>query len=671
MNQTNETVDKIISDTVSDTAGDAVPRKRRSVMADSIDGASARIYRSIARGPLGRVFTSYRSLETRWRDHDARRVGRGAYRPVSPVRAKIRECAEDGMVMRGLRALFHYLFTCPLRFYGLLGLFYCLAGVGIYFFPRLFGMQHSFPLAHLITYLVMGLFFIPLVFSSKTLAQALGTSLSTRWLFVTVLGVPEDGLLRPERQSAKWLRYATFPIGLLIAIPTWWIHPLVVPAVLVAIGVLGMIFAYPEVGVVLTTLCLPTLWLGDAWVMVAILMIVVTWLSFGVKWIFLHRPVRWGLLDVVVLIFSVLVLLSGYLGPSVTPQSMTGSTCCFLLISLFFLIGQLMTTRAHIRRCLLGLGLSAVFIAVLGVVRMIPMGGLDWMHGSPAGTVLVDGINAVHTYLLATWQDMAMTSLLIFAPFLCILTTAKPRPLYYAGIALTWALILLTVILWGAPALRVSLVAGLLVLAFLYTHRTLTVAAVAALPVGCGMWWLATAAPAATQTILSKFLGDTAVYRDTLHGQIWRMMGDHPGGVGWGTEAFGHYFLPYADAITVGATGCQSLYLEILTAMGWPGLLVFAVAVFLFFQKILTCVRYAGNRGDRRVLLAGLSAVVSMLLLGFVRGYLYCAGVLLGFWIVFSLTSAYANVAGEACDELMAEEVGRADREDRMFRVGL
>lgn len=645
------------------------PEKSHSVIADRIDCATAWVYRSIARGPLGRICTSYRSLETRWR-RDGRRVGRGAYRPATAARKHIRKTAECGGIVRGLHAICRYLFTCPLSFYGLFGVFYCLFGVGTYFFPQLAHIDKAFPTSYLIVYLALALFSIPLVFSSKTLSHALGSGICARWLFVHVLGIPEDGLLRNERQSNRAFPYIAMPLGLLAALFTWWIHPLVIPAVLIGLGGLGMIFAYPETGVVLTVLLLPVLCLSPRWLIIPIAVILVTWVSFFVKWVFMHVPLRWGLLDTVVLIFNVILLMSGLVGRSVTPRSIAESTLTFLLLSVYFLINQLMVDRAAVKRCLTGVGLAALLTVLLGILRMIPVGGMDWMSGSPAGTVLVNGINLIHTYFLSAWTDMALTVILLFSPFMCMHMATPKRPIRYVIMALMWVLTVFVLICWGSPALWISMIACLVLYAFLYTHRTLTVTAIAILPVGCGLWWLSSLAPEKADTVLRSFFTGERLYRDELHGRVWHMVADHPAGIGWGSEAFVSRYAAYADSMTQAATGCQSLYLEILTAMGWPGLLAFAAVIFLFVQKMLTCARYTGHRRDRRMVLGGLSSVVGILLLGTVRGFLYDPLALFSLWVILSLMSAYAEAAFEDDDELTARSSGTACCDDRIFRIG-
>lgn len=645
------------------------PEKRRSVIADRVDCAAVWVYQSIRRGPLGRLCTSYRSVETRWQ-RDRRRVGRGAYRPASAARRQIRETAERGLILRALRAVGHYLFTCPLSFYGLLGVFYSLFGVATYFFPQLASMHRSFPVAYLWIYLAMALFSFPLIFSSKTLAHALGSGICARWLFVHVLGIPENGLLHNERQSHRMFPYIALLLGLLAALATWWIHPLIIPAVLLGFGLLGMIFAYPETGVVLTTLLLPVVCLGRQWLICPIAVILVTWVSFGVKWVLMHVPVRWGLLDIAVLIFQLILLASGIFGSSVTPRGIAESVLTFILLSVYFLIRQLVTDRAQVKRCLTGAALSAILIVLLGVLRTLPEGGLNWMGGSPAGTVLVNGVNRLHAYLLSAWSDMALALVLLFLPFLCMRMATPAHPIRYVIMALFGVLTLAVVLLWGTPALWISMIGCMLIYAFLYTHRTLTVTMVAVLPVGCLLWWLSALAPKPTDAVMQTLFAGDRLYRETLHGQVWRMVMDHPGGIGWGRDAFVSHYAAYADSVTRSATGCQSLYLEILTAMGWPGLITFAVVMFLFAQKMLTCARYTGQRQDRRTALVGLSAVAGVLILGSVRGLLYEPLILFGWWVVFSLTSAFADVALEDNDELMTRPCGETCRDDRIFYVG-
>ncbi len=643
---------------------------RRSLLIDRLDRASAWLYCAIIHGPLGRIFTSYRSAETRWRK-DSRRVGRGACRPMSSVRRTVSEVAEQGYILRGIRTLFHYLFTCPLNFYGLCGLFYSLVGVAVYLFPQLTGGDRILPISHLVLMLLVALLSLPLALSAKPLSRALGSGHFARWLFVDVLGVPKDGLLHTERQTMGVWRYAVTVLVGTSAVATWWIHPLVIPGVAILIGLLGMIFTYPETGVVLTTLTLPVLWLGPEFLILPVVIIVATWLSFLFKCLFMHRTMRWGPLETVVLIFTLLLLLSGMIGSTVTAQSVFESALWFVLLSVFFLINHLITTRAYIKRCLVGLGLSAALVVGLGVLRVFPFDGSDWIATTPGSDVVLTWVDHIFSYLMTIWQETALAVVLLFMPFLYISTIKRGRLIRYAWLATAWALIFLTVFCWGSPAVWLCLLTGVAVFAFLYSHHTLTVVMVAALPSAGITWWISALFPQAFRHTLSWLLGGIDENQTALWGSVLRMVGDHPAGIGWGEEAFTTAYAAYADSLTMTATTCHQLYLEILTVMGWQGLIVFAVMIFLFAQKMLTFVRYTGSRHDRRVLLGGLSSVMGVLLLGFVQGFLFEPGVLMAFWVVFALMSAQANVVSEACDELMVERDGNACREDRIFRMGL
>lgn len=645
-------------------------KRPRSVIADRLNRATAWVYRRVIHGPLGKLMTSYDRVEAN-RRKDGHLAGRGNCRPLSPSRQALLTTAENGWIFRFFRGLMRYLFTCPVSFYGLLLLFYSLAGVGLYFLPRLTGWDMTFPLSRLVICLLMALLSIPLAASNKPLSYSLGTGMVSSFLLVKFLGVPKDGLVRTERVNHKFLPYLALILALAAAVVTQSVSPLVLPAVLLLIGALGMIFAYPEVGVVLSTALLPTLCLGVSFTMIMVGVILLTWISFGIKWLFCHRIPRVSTMDIVALLLLLVVLVSGFTGATVTARTMADSSITFILMSLYFLIAHLMTSRAYIRRCFWGLSVSFALVLVLGCAKQLPTTGPAWISDFPVGASIVTGLRRVLLYLNSLWNDGIIFPIITLLPFVFTCLTRKDRLMRYVGVAAVLTVAGLVLARWGTPVLWVCALAALLIYAFLYSHRTLTVTLVAALPIGGILWWLTELIPTQITGVMQILFEGAGTYRESLWQRVWRMMLDFPGGIGWGEEAFANAYASYADPLTVMATGGESLYLELLTYTGWHGLLLFAVVMLLFFQKGFSAMRYTGNRVDRRMILAGISGVAATLLLGIARGMLTSPLILMVFWLIVALTSAYANVIFDECDVLMARRIGSQSQEDRVFRVGL
>jgi hypothetical protein len=259
---------------------------------------------------------------------------------------------------------------------------------------------------------------LPLVFSTKSLSEALGDSALCRLILVKLLGVPRDRLCAPKRKAPVMMPYLMALLGVGAGIATLWVHPVSIPAVLLLAGALGLILSNPEAGVVLSTLSLPVIWLDRNLLYLPVLLILLTWISYGIKLLCLHRNMRFGLLDVVVLIFGGVTLISGFTGAVVTVDTVMRSVLLFICLSDYFLIVNLMTTREYIRRCLVGVFISVFLVIVLSYLRIIPVDDLGWLEGSRAGNYLVETVHAGIEHLSGLWVEHSELFLVLVFPWL-------------------------------------------------------------------------------------------------------------------------------------------------------------------------------------------------------------------------------------------------------------
>ena len=129
---------------------------------------------------------------------------------------------------------------------------------------------------------------IPLAMTTYPLAETVGSGRIGRWLLYRLLGVPEsrlnqDGRKQPGRAFSALPGYILCVLAIPAACTTVYINPLVIPLGLLGLGLLGLIVTHPESGVVLSSLCLPLMWLWDGGVWIAALVILVTWAGYVPK----------------------------------------------------------------------------------------------------------------------------------------------------------------------------------------------------------------------------------------------------------------------------------------------------------------------------------------------------------------------------------------------------
>ena len=155
------------------------------------------------------------------------------------------------------------------------------------------------------------------------------------------------------------------------------------------------------------------------------------------------------------------------------------------------------------------------------------------------------------------------------------------------------------------------------------------------------------------QTILAR----SRHFKSLLADSLWRMIWDHPAGIGIGESAFREIYPAYAAPDLGAVTDCGSLYFELLLGYGWAGMILFAAVMILFIQKSLTGLRHTYVAKDRAMVIGGITSMVGALILGTVRSFVTSPRVFFNLILVIALCSAYVNILFDESDVLQAGQM--------------
>ncbi len=659
---------KKVSATVKGDMSALQPRsRRRSILWNGLNKGTAWLYAVLIGSFAGKILTGYRKIDAKLAERHRYPRNHGCA-PVSPTRLWLMNTLEQSALLRAFRALFGGFIGCSTACYGLFGLLYGLIGILLYFVaPFLYdGLRPSF--LYLVIAIAFAILSIPLLASLKPFSHMLGGSRIGHWLLVRFLGVSQDRLQASFPKTPTWAYFLFCLFGVLSAVGSFFIHPLIIPLSLMAIGIVGLIFAYPEAGVILSTVALPLVWLDQRMLMWPVVCILLTWGSFGIKLLLLHRTIRFDLLDRVMLILGGLMLVFTFTGVNVTAMTIWQGLCLVIFLSGYFLIVNLMNTRAHIRRCLVGVGLSVVVVTLLSYLRNVPTDGLVWLEGSRAGDAIIAGFRDGVDRLSGLWTEHSEIYLVLVFSWLYAYMLHTKRLIRKIAGAL-FILLDFSLVLMSGSITALFCVLGMTVLFFLMQgHKSLSACLIAALPVGCGVYWLTYLYPVsdALRTMLSR----SRLYKAQLWDSQWAMVLDYPGGIGVGKDSFAAVYPAYAAPDLGAVTGQNNLLFEILLSYGWIGLILMSVALFLFLQKGLTCLRHTVVPSERAMILGGLTGLIGMVMFGTMRNFITSPRVFFTLLLVVALCSAYENVIFTESDIRSVEWAGSEQAEDRFYRSG-
>jgi hypothetical protein len=640
-------------------------RKQGSLLWDGLNRGTAWLYALILHSWIGRLMTSFRKTEAAI-SYGRVRTRRHACAPMSSGRMRLVRAVEGSHLFVLLRGIFRGFLGCPTALYGLFGLIQGLCGVAFYFILPYLYPSLTPTLGDMIQSALLAGLSLPLLLTRKTLAGVLSSSRLIAFLLFSFLGIPRESLDIPRDKRWNLLFYPMPLLGVAAAFAALWSHPLLIPLCLIGLGVQGMIFAYPETGVVLFTVTLPAVWANRSFIIIPAILILLTWLSYGVKLLFLHRTIRFGLLDRVVFILMVLMLACGCVGSGLTASSVTVTLFLVISCSAYFLVVNLITTRIYVRRCLLGVGISVGLVTALAYLRLISVDSLAWLEGSRAGDAIINGFRNGYERLSTLWVEHSELYLVLSFPWLCayMMHTKRlfRRVMGMCFVALDAILIVMT---HSISAMFCIIAVTVLFFLFLH-HRWLSVGVLAVPAVGCGFMWLTYLYPItdSLKTILSR----SRLYKSQLSHSLWDMVWDHPAGIGVGEEAFAAIYPAYAAPDLGAVTDSGSLLFEILLSYGWPGLIMFAALLFFFLQKGLTCLGHTAVTKDRAIILGGMASLVGVVIFGAVRSFITSPRVFFTILLMIALCSAYENIIFDEYDVTRASWESTPEEDSRLFR---
>ena len=621
--------------------------KRRSGVIHTLFGWTGRVYAALRRSAIGRVLTAYRRLD------GAVGGGRqGRFRIASRGRMPVADAIKQSHVIAALRGFFRLLYDLPLRFYGLFILLYGAVGAILHFLVPLLIPSFVSKDAYLTVAATMMVISLPPLTSHSTLRQSASRSRICNLILNRYFCIPTEPLPSTNERLSIGAMVCSVSMAFVAAGVALFVSPYLVPVITLTLTVCGLVFFYPETGVLTTLVMLPVAWVFPAVMTPVVGMIMLTWVSYVFKLIRLYRTVRYDVADMAMLLLLVLCIIAGVGGVVLG----TGRLMPFLLLtvclSMYFLVVHLMTSRAYISRCLVGLGLGAVLVIAISLIGRTGASATDWLVGSRGGDLVAEAFSAIRGVAVSVSNDARVLLFILLIPVLYALVLRARRLFTRVMTAALAVLALYFAVSSGSVGALVCLVCTTALFCLLWDHRSLAVGALL-LPTAIGVtgWYFARGRLPAADVI--ERLSRTHHFRQVRVSELWQKVEQNPFGLGLGADCEGGNFA-----------------IQMLLTLGWPGLIVAALWLVLLLQKSLTALLYTSERGDRTLMVALLCSVVGALLRGVTYGYLVDASAILTLILLCAMGSALANTLFDEHDVQVASSMDDLYGADRVFRRG-
>ncbi len=605
-----------------------------------LDRLGELVYAALIDGFFGKLFSSYSKLQNKFKTGLCGKFLFGGSRVkkiIRKIRMFLASNIESGFFSVQTRKAIKYFVSLPLNSYGNFFLFFGIYVVVVYFIKMLIPIAGGADQNYLLTGIITALIAIPMMFSKSALSICIKNSVIGKMIFQGAFGFSDESF---AVRSTKSKGNIMLLLGLLAGLSTFFIPPLNIIVTALVIILLCIIATTPEVGVLLTIVSIPILSFVNYPTILLCILIFTTAFFYLLKLIRGKRVFKLEILDAFVLLFGIFILCSNVF--SAGKESGTSSVLVtVVLLWGYFLLVNLMRTEKWIMRCIFALVGSAAFVSVIGIFEYIF--GTDKENNAWLDTSLFSNIKLRSVSLFENPNVLSVFLVMIFPFALSLFLLAKKRNEKILMFIVAIALVVCTVFTWSRGA-WLGLILGILIFFIIYSKRTFRLFGVLFLAIPL----LPIIIP---DSIINRFLSITNLLDSSISYRIytWKgtaaVIGDYfLSGIGFGNDAFQNVYPYYAYSGMESAAHSHSLFLQILVATGIFGLIIFAIIIFLNFQKCFEYIKAPENRGSKIYVAAAVSAIASALIMGVFDYIWYNYRVFYIFWIILAIGCAFVRV---------------------------
>jgi putative inorganic carbon (HCO3(-)) transporter len=533
---------------------------------------------------------------------------------------------ESSRILGAWRHLLGTWLTTELSSFGIFGVLCGLLSASVCFIapPR-----HFF--SSLLLSLILSVLSIPLLQSHRSLERAMQGSILIGGLLFGFCGLSDLrlGAMGKSRAHPWWALLLALMLSLIgFLIPSVYLF-----FALAVLPILLVFYAVPEVAATALLLAFPFLHLTPhptVILTVAVLFLDLAWLT---KALCGRRRMRWGILDRLVALLMLNFLLGGLIGAGREAGLRSGITLA-VLISFWFPAVNLFAAPRWRARAVGAIRIASLLCAAYGIQQyFFGTSALRWVDEtrfSDIGSRVVgcfENPNILAVYLILT------------APFLLVRAMKKTLNWYIKLTNfLAFSMVFLCLILTWSRGAWLGILGALLLCALTLSRRAAALS-VLALPS------LACAIPYLPSTVLRRFasigsFADSSIrYRFYTWRGVWRMIGEHPWGIGVGEAAFRAVYPRYALCGIESVMHTHQMPLQLLSELGIGGLLTFVgfMAGLFFYSIHALCKADDRSRPDT---VAAASALLGATVMGMFDILWYQYGMCLLFFAVGAILTA-------------------------------
>ena len=322
---------------------------------------------------------------------------------------------------------------------------------------------------------------IPLLFSAQSATRAIAKSRIMRRVALDFLDIPEEKLESEVQYGGKQYAFVAVILAILCGALTYFFGVWYMIAVMLcAIGVY-LVFSSPEVGVILTIAAIPFLQYGSVTKTGVVIMILITSLAYGAKLLHRRRSVHLSPELVMAFLFCGFLFAASLFTAGGAMITWNAISEIIIIVGGFFLTCNLITSRKRIDICTKTLTSVLVICATIGIWD----GFYNGISHRISDSVSEQLFNISNVDVMAVLEGGVVFGIMAVLAFPILFAYVAKHKTVKGKAAMIIVSIITFVACWlcSRYEIVVALVIECVLFWLLYSHRSLSVMIIAAIPI--------------------------------------------------------------------------------------------------------------------------------------------------------------------------------------------
>ena len=621
---------------------DSSSRFHRSVLIYYVTKFSGVVYRTFLAGFFGWLLTEYDLFVERFSSSTIiKRIravsGHKVFHTARNAKRFVASAYEKSWFLNMLRGISAKLLTARLASFGIFFFSYGFYLILIQMIKEYALPEETLAMSGVIiggVYILFGMLFL---FSRRNVAHAIYHSRFLYTLLFDFLGIRTVEIVEAANAENKKVWNPPFVFGMIFGLISIVVDPVMILSGILFFALFAVVVGSPEAGIILICAGLPFLSTAH---LVALLCLMVV--SYTFKLICGRRVFRLQFMDLAVIAFLIFIIFGGIFTVDGSSFLKMAVLVCFM--SVYFVIKNIISSPALVKRCLYALVLASALVSAYGIYQ-------NYFGVLSARWHDVSVFSSIQGRVVSTFGNPNVLGeflILIFPITLGLMTDAKKaneRFFLFASALMSCGCLIFT---WSRGAWLGCIIATAM---FLFvSSKYFFTAGILSLPI-LGVFAFLRADSPIIQRI-TTFSDSSTSYRLNIWRGVLRMLNEVGlCGIGIGEGAFEKVYPIYAPAGVEAAPHTHNLYLQITVEMGVVALFCFLIFILLYTQFSLSFCKHAMERSNRLICMGIYSGVAAFLIQGLTDYVWYNYRIFLLFWIVVGLGVAHVRAARETEEE--------------------